>query len=219
MSIITKKPPMKETVGAQYVCFDSSVTTGEYTGAFEPDVIKDETVRSITVTESSETTPAYASGKLYNSDTNTPSAEIDVEVIAFSDETVDRMRGDTVDETTGLVLSGNGNRPFFAYGKIVRLKGDKYRFDWYPKCKLSENTDQAETSEGSPTVQTDTLKIVAYPFNANNNIKVKISNAEKEFPEGLTEDLFFSKPILSVADLTALLSSAPAETNLDEEDY
>ena len=33
MAITTKKPPIKETVGAQYICFDQS-EDGEYSGEY-----------------------------------------------------------------------------------------------------------------------------------------------------------------------------------------
>ena len=153
------------------------------------------------VTENSETSDVYASGKVYDSDTPTSSIDIEVEVIAFPDDTISRMRGDTVG-TSGLILSGgNSERPVFGYGKVVLLKDGKCRYEWYPKCKLTENSDDIATSEEKASEQTDTLKIRAYPFDAAGNIVCKVT--ESTAPAGLTEEKFFAKPILTEADLTA----------------
>lgn len=139
--------------------------------------------------------------KVYDSDTPTSSIDIEVEVIAFPDDTISRMRGDTVG-TSGLILSGgNSERPVFGYGKVVLLKDGKCRYEWYPKCKLTENSDDIATSEEKASEQTDTLKIRAYPFDAAGNIVCKVT--ESTAPAGLTEEKFFAKPILTEADLTA----------------
>ena len=118
MAIKTKKPSRKQTVGAQYLCFASAEETGDY----EADVEKTEVVKNVKITENSETSDAYASGKVYDSDTPMTSIDVEVEVLAFPDDTISRMRGDTV-EKSGLILSGaNSERPFFAYGKVDKLK-------------------------------------------------------------------------------------------------
>ena len=164
MSITTKKPPIKESIGAQYVCFDQS-GNDEYSGTYSEEVEKTEVVKSVKVTENAENTDVYSSGGVYDTDSSTASTDIEVEVIAFPAETLAKMRGDVVD-AGGLVLSGGkGVRPFFAYGKVVKLKRGKVRLEWYPKCKLSENTDETKTREESFSEQTDTITIKAYPFN------------------------------------------------------
>lgn len=201
MAITSKKPPRKETVGAQYVCFDTMTEDGAWTEVFEADVEKTDVVKSVKVTENAETSDVYASGKVYDSDTDTATTDIEVEVIAFPDSTLAKMRGDVVD-VGGLILSGgNGVRPYFAYGKTVKMKGGKYTYEWYPKCKLVENSDESKTSEGKPEEQNDTIKIAAYPFNENDDIVAKVSYSN--MPDGLTEEKWFAKPILTVADLTA----------------
>ncbi len=40
MSIVTRKPPIKETVGAQYVCFANEAVDGEWPGTFLEEVEK-----------------------------------------------------------------------------------------------------------------------------------------------------------------------------------
>ena len=62
MSIKTRKPPMKQTVGAQYVCFESE-RNEEFKGEYEETVEKTEVVKTVKMTENSETSDTFASGK------------------------------------------------------------------------------------------------------------------------------------------------------------
>lgn len=205
MSIATKKPARKETVGAQYVCFNKMDENNDFTNTFEEGVEKTEVVKSVKITENSEPTTTYASGKVYDSDTETSTVDIETEVIAFPDDTLAKMRGDNVNDG-GLILSGgNRVRPYFAYGKVVLLRGGKVRYDWYPKCKLSENSDDTSTKEDKASEQTDTIKITAYPFNADGDIVAKVSS-DVNFPEGLTEEKFFGQVIMTQADLTKVVT-------------
>ncbi len=203
MPIAKKKPPIKETVGSQYICFNTMTEDGEWTKEFETEVEQTDVVKNVSVTENMTAQPIYSSGVLYDTVNETPSTDIEVEVIAFPDTTLHKMRGDLIDKG-GLILSGGSGegrkRPYFAYGKVVKLQGGKIRYDWYPKCKLSENTDEAATKEESFSEQTDTIKITAYPFNDAGDIVAKVSS-EVNFPEGLTEEKFFAKPILTKEDL------------------
>lgn len=204
MAIKTKRPPMKETVGAQYICFFCKTEEGEFDGTYETDVEKTEVVKTVKVTVNADTGDSYASGKVYDSDTPTKSIDIETEVIAFPEDTLAKMKGDSVD-AGGLILSGsNSQRPFFAYGKVVKLRHGGYRYEWYPKCKLTENSDDISTSEDKTSEQTDTIKIKAYPFDDAGNIVAKIT--ESSAPEGMTEDKFFAKPILTKEDLAAALT-------------
>lgn len=196
---------MKETIGAQYLCFNTMDTDGRWTSTFAEEVEKTEVVKSVKVTENGEPTDTYASGAVYDSDITTTSTDIEVEIVAFPADTLAKLRGDNVD-TDGLILSGgNRPRPYFAYGKVVKLRKGGYRYDWYPKCKLSENSDDTSTSEEKANEQTDTIKIKAYPFNDDGDIVARVESASA--PEGLTEDKFFSKPILTKADLAAVLTA------------
>lgn len=161
-------------------------------------------MKTVKVTVNADTGDSYASGKVYDSDTPTKSIDIETEVIAFPEDTLAKMKGDSVD-AGGLILSGsNSQRPFFAYGKVVKLRHGGYRYEWYPKCKLTENSDDISTSEDKTSEQTDTIKIKAYPFDDAGNIVAKIT--ESSAPEGMTEDKFFAKPILTKEDLAAALT-------------
>lgn len=201
MSITTKKPPMKETVGAQYICFVTQTEDGDWQKQFEETVEKTEVVKKVKISENSSSEVTYASGVVYDSDTTAGNTTIEVEVIAFPADTLAKMRGEKVEEG-GLILSGaGGGRPYFAYGKVVKLKNDKIRMEWYPKCKLTENSDEASTKTEKFAEQTDTVKIAAYPFDEKGNIKAYVDSSVSGYPAGLTEEKFFAKPILTKDDL------------------
>lgn len=201
MSIVTRKPPIKESVGAQYICFNKQTEDGTWQNQFEEEVEKTEVVKSVKVTENAENTNVYASGKIYDSDDSTSSVNIEVSVLAFPVDTLAKMRAEVVD-AGGLHLSGGkGEKPYFAYGKVVKLKRDAARFEWYPKCKLIENSDEIATREDKFSEQTDSITIIAYPFNENGDIKAYVDSSATNFPKGLTEELFFAKPILTPNDL------------------
>ena len=80
--------------------------------------------------------------------------------------------------------------------------------EWYPKCKLSENTDETATKEESFSEQTDTVTIKAYPFTDNGDTKTMVDETSANFPDGLTEEKFFAKPILKKEDLAAAVSGS-----------
>ena len=174
----TKRPMMKETVGAQYYACNTPDEDGNVDYTTYEDTIKTEVVKQIGTTENGETTTVRASGKDYASFNQVSSTDLEVEVVAFPQEDLARMRGENI-ATNGLVSSGGTKeRPYFAYGKVVKLVGDGVRFDWYPKCQVIENTDDIATSEDSFSEQNDTVTIRAYAFNEkgeNKNLIKEIS--------------------------------------------
>lgn len=205
-----KKPMVKETVGAQYYAFNQPTESGE----FQPDsskydeVVKTETVKNIGVTENMESTPIKASGKDYVTVNQTSSVDLAVESAAVVPDDLAKMRSEVVDEG-GLITSGSSSqRPYFAYGKVVKKIGGGFRYEWYPKCQLVENTDDIATKEESFSEQNDTQTIRAYPFDNNETIKVYVDSEASNFPEGLTEEKFFAKPILTKQDLANAISSS-----------
>lgn len=208
MAITNKRPPRKETVGAQYVCFDIMTEDGEWTDQYEEDVERTAVVKSVKVSDNSESTDVYASGEVYDTDETKAAATIEVETVAFPAETLAKMRASTID-TGGLVLDGAPKkRPFFAYGKVVMLKNGNVRYEWYPKCRLTENSDEVATSEQSPSEQNDTFTISAYSFDKAGNKRSYVDSSMESFPEGITEEKFFAKPILTKDDLTAAVSGS-----------
>ena len=203
MPITNKKPPRKETVGAQYICFSKMSEEGDWTGQFETDVERTAVVKSISVSDNGESNDVYASGEVYDTDDSPVASTIEVQVVAFPAETLAKMRAATVD-TGGLILDGAPKpRPYFAYGKVVKLKNNKVRYEWYPKCRLTENTDETATKEASASEQNDTITISAYPFDEEGHKRAYVDSSTENFPEGMTEEKFFAAPILTKEDLAA----------------
>lgn len=208
MAITTKKPKIKETVGALYYAFNTMTEDGEFDPEAYETTNKSDVVKTITTTDNATTTTVRASGQDYETVNQSASIENEVEVIALDPEDLAKMRGDDIHEN-GLILSGApGKRPFFAFGKVVKKLGGAVEFVWYPKCQLTENTDEATTSEEEFSEQTDTVTITAYAFDDAGNKSVRVNSEMSSFPEELTEEKFFEKPILDDAGLTA--ATAPA---------
>lgn len=207
MTTTLKKPPIKETVGAMYYDFDTPAEgSNDFTGNYETDVTKTNVVKNISVTENGDSTDVYASGLTYDNASDVTSVDSEVEVVAFPAEDLYRMRGDTVTESGAILSGAPSERPFFAFGKVVKLRGGHYRYVWYPKSKLVENTDDIATKEESFSEQNDTVTIRHFPFDDAGNIEFKVDSTVK-IPTGLTEDKFFSAPLLKESDLTELLST------------
>lgn len=202
MAITTKKPSYKQTVGAQYVCFDKMDENKDWAGDWEADVIRTDTVKNIDVNDNSSSTTIYASGNPYGQEDDIASKDITVEVIAFSDQTLAKMKGDTITNSGAIISNRNGIKPYFAYGKVVKLSHGKRRYEWFGKCQLVSNTDKTSTSTESFSEQTDTITIRAYPLN-DGTYGVSTS-ADVELPATVTEDTFFAAPLITEDDYEAL---------------
>lgn len=205
MARTEKRPPIKETLGSMSYCFDTpDEGESDYTGNYESNVTYLKTAKSAKVTENGDSSPVYASGEEYATVNAVSSIDNEIESVAFPAEDLAKMRGDAVSET-GLIVSGaSSDRPFFAWGKTVKLRGGKNRYVWYPKCRLTSNTDDTSTKEESFSEQNDTVTIRAYPFDDAGNIFVEANESIKTF-EGLTEDKFFSTVIRTDADFKKIL--------------
>ncbi|MPW26401.1 phage tail protein [Alkalibaculum sp. M08DMB] len=200
MPISTKKPARKQTVGALYYDFATDMDAMTYAGT----PAKSEVVKSVSTTENEESEPVYASGKIYDTPTLRSSDEIEVEVVAIDPDDLAKMRGENID-ASGLVLSGGAQtKPFFAFGKVVVKTGSHAKYQWFPKCQLITKSDEASTSEGSPSEQNDTLTIQALPFDSSGNTNVYVDTEMTTFPPGLTEDLFFGQVIHSPSTMPVI---------------
>lgn len=201
-----KKPMIKETVGSLYTAFNTPTESGDFSNTYE-ETIKSDVVKNIGTTENAENTIVRSSGVDYETVNQTSSIEMAVEVVAFDPATLARMRGDDTSDNGGLILSGApARRPFFAFGKVVKKVGGGVQYAWYPKCQLVENTDDIATSEDSFSEQNDTITIRAYSFNDADQKKTYVDSETDSFPEGLTEEKFFTKPILTAADLASAVT-------------
>ena len=63
MAIKNKRPPRKETVGAQYICFATPGEDDEWSGQYEVDVERTATVKSVSVTETLKARTYTPAGK------------------------------------------------------------------------------------------------------------------------------------------------------------
>lgn len=204
--MVTKKPKIKQSVGSQYYAFNTPKEDGEFNPSTYEETIKTNTVKSIGVTENSESTVVKASGVDYESVSSTENVELEVEVVAFDPDDLAKMRGEDVDDS-GLISSRSSTqRPYFAYGKVVKKVGNGFRYEWYPKCQLVENTDDIATQEESFSEQNDTVTIRCYAFDELGHVRNYVDSEASNFPDGLTEEKFFTKPIITKADLTAALA-------------
>lgn len=208
MAIKTKKPMMKETVGAQYYAFNTPDKDGNIDYSTYEETIKTEVVKKIGTTENGDNAQVRASGKDYANFNSVSSIDLAIEVVAFPVDDLAKMRGEEVSKSGLASSGGTKERPYFAYGKVVKKVGGGIRYDWFPKCQLIENTDDIETSDESFSEQNDTVTIRAYPFNEAGDIKNYVDNEMTSFPAGLTEEKFFAKPIVTDADLTAATAGA-----------
>ena len=200
MAITEKKPSTKYTVGAQYICFNEDPEWDA--SEFETDVIKMPTVTNVDIKDNSDSYQSYASGEVYESDTIVTYKEISVTTLTFDENTIARMKGDTVD--SGIIMSGGiKTRPYFAYGVPIIKKDRTMDMRWFPKCKLVDNSDATATSTDSHSDQTDTMTIRAYGFDATQNQEIKVLTAETA-NAGITEAAFFAAPVLTVAAAKAL---------------
>lgn len=206
MAIKTKKPMIKETVGGMYYCFNTPTEEGDYNSeTYEADTIKCNNIKNIGTTENAESVTVKASGEDYETVSQNENIDMAVEVVAFDKEDLARMRSDIIGEA-GLNRSGRtARRPFFAYGKVKKMVGGGVEYAWYPKCQLIENTDDIATKEESFSEQNDTVTIRAYSYNDEGDKKVYVNSEMANFPENLTEEKFFTKPILTDEDLAAAI--------------
>ncbi len=205
MAIETKRPMIKETVGALYVAFNTPKENGDFDLTSYEETKRRDVVKQIGTTENAESTVVRASGGDYVTASQTSSVEQSVEVVAFDTDVLARMRGDKVGKY--LIKSGaSSQRPYFAFGKVVKKLGGVIEYVWYPKCQLAENTDDIATSEDSFSEQNDTLTIKALSFDDAGNKSVRISSEMDSFPANLTEEMFFDKVLTTDAEIDALVA-------------
>ena len=207
MTTTFKHPATVETVGNQFICFDTMETDGSWTSTFDTAVSEYPTVTEIEVADNNDSYEPYASGKIYESDAPVTSKTITVTNIAFDSITIEKMKGSDIDG--GAVLSGGtkNTRPYFAYGVDVINKDKTHEFRWYPKCKLIDNDDKTSTSADKHSDQTKQLTITAYGFDDDGHIDCKVFTSEKGYENVKAAD-FFTKPILTLADAKKLGTAA-----------
>lgn len=207
MAITRKTPPVKLTVGSQYICMDTMDSDNNWTTSFSSDVTELPTVVSVEVTDNADSYETYASGAVYDADTPIVTQQISEENVAFPTVLLATMRGEEVDSAGVTMGGGFGARPYFAYGMAINRKDGSWEYRWYPKCKLIENSDSTETSEDKHKDQNETVTIKAYGFNDDGNTFVRAITSESGMAN-MTAAAFFAAPLLSIAAVKAALPSA-----------
>lgn len=194
-----KKPMIKLTVGALYYAHNEMTEDNDFNPKGYKEVIESPVIKNVSVSEEGESTNVYSSGDIYDSPYQASGTNIDVEVIAFDPEDLSIIRGEKISEN-GLIFSGGSKtRPFIALGYPELKSNNKFRYVWYPKCKLIENSDEVATSEESFSEQTDTLTFQAMPFNSTGDISIRL-DTETVKGEGITKEEFFKQVIVEEAD-------------------
>ena len=110
----TKRPMIKETVGALYLAFNNPDENKEFDISNYEETTKSEVVKKIGTTENSESTVVRASGNDYVTASQTSSVEHAIEVIAFDPEDIAKMRGDIIGKY-GVSSGRSTQRPFFSF--------------------------------------------------------------------------------------------------------
>ena len=196
---------IKESVGSLYYAFNKG-ENNVFDASKWDETVNSPVIKNINRTENGDSTPVKSSGIDYTTVSQTASEDIQIEVVAFNPDDLARLRGESVDEG-GLILSGRtSERPYIALGFPVLKVGGGVKYVWYPKCQLVENTDEIATKEESFSEQNDTLTFRAYAFNDTNDKKSYVDSESTSFPEGLTEEKFFTKPILTKEDLPSAIT-------------
>ena len=201
-----KKPKIIETVGAFYYAFNTPSKSGEFDLSTYDTVVKSPIIKKVNVSPESETATVRASGEDYDQVSQTSSIGLEVEVIAFDPTDLAKAKGETMN-ANGLVMGGSSSpRPYFACGYPVIKKDGNHTLKWYPKCKLTENTEETSTSDTSFSEQTSTVSITAYSFDDDNNKYVYLDSEMTSYPSEMTEEKFFTQVITSAADLDKIIT-------------
>ncbi len=209
----TKRPMIKETVGSIYHAFNAPEDGKDFDLTKYEETIKGNYGKKVSTTENTENTVVRGSGQDYMSASQTSSVENTLEVLAFPPDDTARMRGDRVTKY-GVTSGASSQRPFFAFGKVVKKVGGAVEYKWYPKCQLAENTDDIETSEESFSEQNDTLTIKAYSYNDKGDKSYSINSEMSNFPEGITEELFFENVVTCDEDIEKILATLNPNTEV-----
>lgn len=202
----TKRPKMIETVGALYYAFNTPGEDGTFNKSTFEDVVKSPIIKKIAVEPEAETTVVRASGEDYDEVSQTSSIGLEIEVVGFDPADLAKAKGETVD-SSGLILGGSSSpRPYLAIGVPVKKVGGGICMKWYPKCKLVENSEEVSTSETSFSEQNPTVNFSAFSFDETGTKFVYLDTETEVFPEGMTEEKFFSKVVTTKDDIATLLA-------------
>ena len=197
---------IKESVGAAFYVFNEPLTDVDFDPTAYGEVYESPVIKSIGKSEEADTATVRSSGVDYETVSQTSGVDLSIEVVAFHPDDLAKARGEAI-AANGLKLAGGkGKRPFLALGFPVYKRGGGVKYQWYPKCKLIENTDDIATSEESFSEQNDTLTFRAYAFNDEGNVSADVDMESDKAPVGLTQEKFFAQPILTSEQLDTVIA-------------
>lgn len=188
--IVKNKPFRNVGIGNLYYCFATDIEKL----LFETTVHKSPTLKTIGTTENSSSENVYASNAVYDTDTSTAGIELSISVIAFQPQHRARMKGHKI-KNGYIIKNVNDEGEYFAVGVVYPKKSGHYTFDWYPKCKLSEASNDAQTKDdGGINSQDKNLTIKAMEFNDEGDYCIEYDTELLEDGDvALTEEEFFLK--------------------------
>lgn len=202
-----KRPEIQISVGAAYYAPNTPEAPLIYDPTKYGAVVKSPIIKKVGRKESSDSTVVKSSGIDYMTVSSKDSEELSVEAVAFAPDDLATFRGDHISEK-GLISDDiSPVKPFFGFGFPIEKTNGKWDYVWYPKCQLVESSGDVETKEDKFKEQNKTLTIKAYPFN-DKNIMVHCDMETESFPEGLTEEKFFSKVIIDDATLQSVITTS-----------
>lgn len=188
---ITKNKPFRNVgIGNLYYCFATDIEKLVY----ENIINKSPTLKSIGTTENSNSEEQYASNAVYDVDESVSSIQLSISVIAFHPKDRARMKGHKVQG--GFIKKNvNDEGEYFAIGIVYPKKSGHFTFEWYPKCKLTEATKDAQTKDsGGTNSQDKNLTITAMAFNDSGDYGIEYdTELLEEGDVALTEEEFFSE--------------------------
>lgn len=187
--IVKNKPFRNVGIGNLYYGFAKNIEKLEY----ETIINKAPTLKSIGTTENSNSENLYSSNAIYDTDSSVSDIQLSISVIAFSPLHRARMKGHKIDN--GFILKNvNDEGEYFAIGVVYPKKSGHYTFEWYPKCKLTEATKDAQTKDsGGINSQDKTLTITAMSYNDAGDYSVEYdTELLEEGTSAMTEEEFFS---------------------------
>ncbi|MBR1540692.1 MAG: hypothetical protein IJ629_06045 [Clostridia bacterium] len=160
---------------------------------FENIINKAPVLKTMGTTEDSNFEQEYASNVVYDTDESVSGIQLSISAIAFSPAHKAKMKGHTVQ---GGFIKKNVNDvgAYFAIGVVYPKKSGHATYTWYPKCKLTEMSNDAQTRDsGGINSQDKSLTISVLPYTEDGDYSVEYDTELLE--EGatvLTEDEFFS---------------------------
>ena len=160
-------------------------------------------IKKVGVERSRAESTIYGSGLAYDMTSQTTSAQISLDAIELPNEWVTRFLGR--ETKNGYIIESADDRLVeFSFGYTTEYSNGKRLFKWFPRCKMTEVSDEIETKSDDNVEPVRTFVIVALP-NEEGVISVQYDQNSSDVKEEsmLKEEDFFSKVIKSASEIPA----------------